>query len=101
MRSVEHHLLQLYTNHPGTPILNELMIFAAENIVYLIPITLLFLWFTGEGGRAVSDSGAGLSVPWFATEKGKSKSVFIGVTIVVGLAVSYAMGQSRAVHGGL
>jgi undecaprenyl-diphosphatase len=62
-----------YTGHAGTPILNELMIFAAEYLVYLIPLALIYLWFDSE--------------------KGKSESIFIFITIIVSLAVSYAMGQ--------
>lgn len=73
MNSIGQHILQFYGDHTGTPILNELMIFVTEYLVYLIPIALLYLWFSSEDG--------------------KSKSVFVFVTIVVSLAISYAMGQ--------
>jgi undecaprenyl-diphosphatase len=88
-----NHLLQFFTGHAGTPLLNELMIFTAENLVYLIPVALLYLWFAPEERRANSRFRMALSIPWFATEEGKSKSVFIFVTIVVSLAISYALGQ--------
>jgi undecaprenyl-diphosphatase len=88
-----NHLLQFFAGHGGTPLLNELMIFAAENLVYLIPVALLYLWFAPEERRANSSFRMALSVPWFTTEEGKAKSVFIAVTIVVSLAVSYALGQ--------
>lgn len=64
-----------YTGHTGTPILNELMIFSAESLVYLIPLALLYLWFS------------------ISTDERKSESIFIFVTIVVSLTISYAMGQ--------
>ena len=73
MRFVGQHILLFYGEHTGTPLLNELMIFAAEYLVYLIPLALLYLWFSSE--------------------EGKSKSVFVFVTIVVSLAISHAMGQ--------
>jgi undecaprenyl-diphosphatase len=75
MRSVGQYIFQ-FRGHEGTPLLNELMIFVAEYLVYLIPIALLYLWFSSE--------------------EGKSKSVFIFVTIIVSLAISYAMGQFYA-----
>lgn len=90
---MEQHLLQIYTGHGGTPILNELMMFAAERLVYLIPIALLVFWFTAEEGRTDSEYRIALAIPWFTTEKGKRKAVFIFVTIVVSLGISYAMGQ--------
>lgn len=67
------YVLQFFGEHTGTPLLNELMIFVAEYLVYLIPVALLYLWFSSE--------------------EGKSKSVFIFVTIVVSLLISYTMGQ--------
>lgn len=73
MRYVEQFLLQFYTGNEGTPFLNEVMIFAAEKLIYLVPVALLYLWFT--------------------TEERKTISVFIFVTIVVSLAISYALGQ--------
>lgn len=60
-----------YTGHSGTPILNALMIFSAEYLVYLIPLALLYLWF--------------------GTEEGKSESVLVVSAIIASLAVSYAM----------
>jgi undecaprenyl-diphosphatase len=90
---MKQHVLQFYTGHAATPFLNKLMIFAAEHLVYLIPITLIYLWFAPEKGRTDSAFRMALPAAWFATEKGKSKSVFIVVTIVVSLAISYAMGQ--------
>lgn len=90
---VDHHILQLFGDHTGTPVLNKLMVFAAEQLVYLIPVALLYLWFTPEKRRTNADFRMALSLPWFATEQGKSKSVFIVATIVVSLAISYAMGQ--------
>lgn len=88
-----NHLPQFFTGYAGTPLLNEIMIFAAENLVYLVPVALLYLWFAPEEGRASSSFRMALSVPWFATEEGKAKSVFIAVTIIVSLAISYALGQ--------
>jgi undecaprenyl-diphosphatase len=90
---MRQHILQFYTGHTGTPYLNKLMEFSAEHLVYLIPIALLYLWFAP--GEEHTDSAFRIALPtsWFATEKGKSKSVFIFVTIVVSLAISYAMGQ--------
>lgn len=76
MRSVGQYLSQIYGSHTGTPLLNELMVFVAEYLIYLIPIALLYLWFSAD--------------------EGKSKSVFIFVTIVVSLAISYTMGQFYA-----
>lgn len=90
---VEKHTLQFYTDHVGTPFLDELLIFTAEYLVYLIPLTLLYLWFTPEEGRVDEASESELHTPRIAIERGKAKSVFIFVTIVVSLAISYAMGQ--------
>lgn len=88
-----HHILQFYAGHTGTPFLNELMIFAAEKLVYLIPVALLYLWFISGAEQTASGVRMALFTPWFTTEKGKSKSVFIFVTIVVSLLISYVMGQ--------
>lgn len=75
-------ITQFFTEYTGTPFLNELAIFTAENVVYLIPVALLYLWFIPERANAR-----------FRIEAGKSTSVFIVATIVVGLALSYALGQ--------
>jgi undecaprenyl-diphosphatase len=93
---MRQHVLQFYTGHTGTPFLNKLMVFAAEHLVYLIPIALLYLWFAPEEERVDSAFGMAPPTAWFATERGKSKSVFIVVTIVVSLAISYALGQLYA-----
>jgi undecaprenyl-diphosphatase len=93
MRLLGHHVLQIYTGHSGTPILNELMIFAAEYLVYLIPLTLLYFWFVPEKERTDAGFRMVFSIPRFATEEGKSKSVFVFIAIVVSLAISYAMSQ--------
>ncbi|RRJ27633.1 undecaprenyl-diphosphatase [Halocatena pleomorpha] len=77
---------EIFTSHLGHPILNEVMIFAAENIVYLVPLVLLYLWFTSGSERTHSSLSLG-------SRPGKTKSVFVFVTIVVGLALSYIMGQ--------
>lgn len=84
---------ELFRSHIGNPILNEIMLFAAENLVYLIPLALLYLWFTPEKNQTNAAYQMALAVPRLATEKGKAKSVFIFVTIAVSLALSYAMGQ--------
>lgn len=86
-------ILQFYTGHTGTPLLNELMLFAAEKLVYLIPVALLYLWFTPEEERTRSRFRMALVPPWFATTEGKAKAIFIVATIVVSLALSYALGQ--------
>ncbi|UPM41702.1 undecaprenyl-diphosphatase [Halocatena salina] len=77
---------EIFTSHLGHPLLNDVMIFAAENIVYLIPLVLLYLWFTSGSERTQSSLSLG-------SRPGKTKSVFIFVTIVVGLALSYIIGQ--------
>jgi len=91
-----HYLPQFYTGHAGTPFLNEIMIFAAEKLIYLIPVALLYLWLTVEEGQ----SNSGFRIPfvpsWLTAENGKSKSVFIFVTIVASLAVSFVLGQFYA-----
>lgn len=96
MMAVGHPLLQFYAGHAGTLLLNEIMIFAAEKLIYLIPIALLYCWFTdGE-----DQSNSGFRIPfipsWLTTENGKSKSVFIFVAIVASLVVSYVLGQLYA-----
>lgn len=83
----------IFTTHVGNPVLNEVMIFAAENLVYLVPLALLYLWFASEEDRTNSETETPLTLPWFTAEDGKMKSVFIFVTIVVSVAISYAMGQ--------
>lgn len=75
---VGRRLLDFFTGHTGTPVFNRLMIFAAENLVYLVPVALLYLWFAPEG---------------FGIERGKEKSVFVAVAVVVSLVISYALGQ--------
>ncbi|MFH5797254.1 undecaprenyl-diphosphatase [Haladaptatus sp. CMAA 1911] len=83
----------LFTSHTGTPVLNELMIFAADNLVYLIPLALLALWFMPDEEGTNTAFRMALAFPRVVTKNGKTKSVFIFVTIVVSLALSYAMGQ--------
>jgi undecaprenyl-diphosphatase len=96
MTAVGHLLLQFYTGHSGTPFLNEVMIFAAEKLVYLIPVALLYCWFTTDEDQ----SNSGFRIPfvpsWLTTANGKSKSVFIFVTIVVSIIISYVLGQLYA-----
>ena len=92
MTVVGQHLPQFYAGHEGTPLLNELMIFAAEKLVYLIPVVLLYLWFASREKQSTPNFRMALVPPWFTTENGKSKSVFIFVTIVVSLAISYVLG---------
>ncbi|WP_231188872.1 undecaprenyl-diphosphatase [Haladaptatus sp. DYF46] len=84
---------QLFTSHLRHPLLNEIMIFAAEGLVYLIPLVLLYLWFTPEGKRTNSAFQMTLTLPQVTTEDGKAKSVFIFITIVVSLVISYVLGQ--------
>ena len=96
MTVIRQHLPQFYAGHEGTPLLNELMIFAAEKLVYLIPVVLLYLWFASREKQSSSGFMMALVPPWFTTENGKSKSVFIFVTIVVSLAISYVLGQLYA-----
>lgn len=73
-----------------------MMVFAAENLVYLVPIALLYLWFTSQEEQSNSSVRMALVPPWFSAEDGKTKSVFIFVTIVVSLMISYGMGQLYA-----
>ncbi|RJT07437.1 undecaprenyl-diphosphatase [Halococcus sp. IIIV-5B] len=96
MTVLGRHLLQFYANHGGTPLLNEVMVFVAENLVYLIPIALLYLWFTSGEEQPDSSFRMALVPAWFTAEDGKSKSVFIFFTIVVSLIISYGMGQLYA-----
>lgn len=55
----------------GNPIVDELMIFSAEFLVLLVPLTLIYLWFQGEDGRL--------------------NSVYSFTAVLAGLAVSYAV----------
>lgn len=84
---------ELFRSHIGNPILNEIMLFAAENLVYLIPLVLLYLWFTPEEKRTNSAFQMALAIPQLTAKEGKVKSVFIFVTIVVSLALAYTLGQ--------
>ena len=93
MTSLGSDLLQFYAGHAGTPLLNEAMVFVAESLVYLIPVALLYLWFTSETERSNTGFRMAFVPPWFTTENGKSKAVVIFVTIVSSLVISYALGQ--------
>lgn len=84
---------ELFTSHTGTPVLNELMIFAAENLIYLVPLSLLALWFMPEKEGTNTAFQMALTLPRVVIKNGKTKSVFIFVTIVVSLVFSYAMGH--------
>lgn len=96
MTAVGHLLLQFYTGHAGTPFLNEIMIFAAEKLVYLIPVALVYCWFTADGDRSNSGFRMPFIPSWLTTANGKSKSVFIFVTIVVSIIISSVLGQFYA-----
>ncbi|ELY99549.1 undecaprenyl-diphosphatase [Natrialba aegyptia] len=87
------HYEDIFTTHVGNPDLNVVMIFAAEHLVYLVPLTLLYLWFASEGSRTNFEFGMPLTLSRFTTEDGKMRSVFIFTTIVISVAISYAMGQ--------
>jgi undecaprenyl-diphosphatase len=96
MTVIGHRLPQFYAGHEETLLLNELLLFAAEKLVYLIPVVLLYLWLASAPERSDSGSRLALVPPWFRIENGKSKSVFVFVTIVASLVVSYVLGQLYA-----
>ena len=55
----------------GNPVVDELMVFSAEFLVLLVPVTLVYLWFQGEVGRL--------------------DSVYAFTAVIAGLIVSYAV----------
>jgi undecaprenyl-diphosphatase len=55
----------------GNPVLDQLMIFFAEFLVLLVPVTLVYLWFQGE--------------------KGRKDSLYIFTAVVIGILASYAV----------
>lgn len=55
----------------GKTLLDQLMVFFAEFLVVLVPLTLLYLWFQGE--------------------KGRGDSVYTFIAVVSGLITSYAV----------
>ncbi|MCJ7450337.1 MAG: undecaprenyl-diphosphatase [Candidatus Nanohaloarchaeota archaeon QJJ-9] len=58
----------------GNAIVDELMIICAEYLVFLVPAALVFLWL-------------------FRGEEGKSDSFFGFSSVIIGLAVAYALGM--------
>lgn len=96
MATVRHHLLQFYAGHTETPFLNAVMVFVAEKLVYLIPVALLYFWFIAKEEQP----SVGLSITfipsWLTIKNGKVRAVFIFVTIVVSLVISYVLGQLYA-----
>ncbi|WP_408960438.1 phosphatase PAP2 family protein [Natrinema sp. 74] len=83
----------MFTSHHGNPIRNAIMIFAAENLIYLILLALLYLWVTSEEDHTTSVFQSGFALSRLATKDGKMKSIVIFVTIIVSLTLSYAAGQ--------
>ena len=55
----------------GNPVVDELMILSAEFLVFLVPLTLIYLWFQGR--------------------KGRQDSVYTFIAALSGLVVSYAL----------
>ncbi|WP_330631318.1 undecaprenyl-diphosphatase [Halocatena halophila] len=83
--------IALFAGVDGPPLLNELMIVAAEKLIFLIPVTLVFLWFCGESDASpIAKQKA--RIPGLPVSEGKSSSVFVFVTILASLGGSYALG---------
>lgn len=47
-------VFQLIQSFTGNPVLDELMLFVAEYLVLLIPLTLIYLWFQDRDGKTDS-----------------------------------------------
>lgn len=82
-----------FAGHSGTPILNTIMIYSAEYLVYLIPLALIDMWFSTTDTEAGSAFKMALLSGWFDLKEGKSTAIFIFVTVVVSLGVSYLLSQ--------
>jgi undecaprenyl-diphosphatase len=57
----------------GNPLLDGLMVAAAEGLVFLVPVSLVYLWFQGL--------------------EGKVDALYVCAAVVVSIALSYAMGM--------
>lgn len=64
-------LFRFLQSMTGNPMLDQLMIFFAELLVLLVPVTLVYLWFKGEDGR--------------------KDSLYIFTAVVIGILASYAV----------
>jgi undecaprenyl-diphosphatase len=64
-------LFQFLQSMTGNPVLDQLMIFSAEFLVLLVPVTLVYLWFRGEDGR--------------------KDSLYVFTAVVIGIIASYAV----------
>jgi undecaprenyl-diphosphatase len=64
-------VFQFLQSMTGNPVLDQLMVFLAEFLVLLVPLTLVYLWFQGEEGR--------------------KNSLYIFTAVVVGIIASYAV----------
>lgn len=72
--SLDRQLFLWVQGFTGQPLIDELMVFLAEFLILLVPVTLLFIWFKGMDFEA------------------RELSAFTFFTTVTGLILSYVMG---------
>lgn len=70
--SLDTRLFLMVQAMTGDPLLDQAMFLAAEMLVFLVPVSLVYLWFNGR--------------------EGKVDAFYVCAAVVVSLVLSYAMG---------